>query len=132
MSSLSKSSLYGGSATEATKSSFTSGNPSGKPSGHFEIDGDKDVERKLTTDDSSESSVDHSKYIWLHAFYHLLVATIGTGTQHTYHISARDVVLCSSRDGITSTRIIPIIIHSRAQNSPHSVFLPFPTSIPNK
>ena len=30
-------------------------------------------------DDGSNSSDDHSKYIWLHAFYHSIVTIIGTG-----------------------------------------------------
>lgn len=54
--------------------SFTGGNSVGKPSENFEIDsggGERD--------DASDSSFDHTKYIWLHAFYHSLVATIGTG-----------------------------------------------------
>ena len=56
----------------------------------------RDADRNL--DGSPEPSSEHSKYIWLHAFYHLLVATIGTGTHHNIsYISSRCCSLLSHK-----------------------------------
>lgn len=40
---------------------------------------EKGAGKSVNDDDSSCSSQNHSKYVWLHAFYHSIVTIIGTG-----------------------------------------------------